>query len=128
MNRIKILLPGPPSAEGSSGALWKSCGQMPWGSVRSLLSQSHGVCFRVFHSSVPSPDPNHAQAMWWQDLYWAHRHRRELWLCGGHGEGFFLGWRQAAHLADSQVRGEQSEEAGGLHTTSAQRSSGIILS
>lgn len=38
--------------------------------LRSLLSQRRGLLSLRILPSVPSSDPNHAQAMWWQDSYW----------------------------------------------------------
>lgn len=39
------------------------------GSAEKRPSRSHAVLFCFFLINVPSHDPDHAQAMWWEDLH-----------------------------------------------------------
>ena len=67
MTLLKMLLPGPPTQRSSSGSLEKLTAVL-----RVLLRSVHPGAMQFFFFfliNVPSHDPDHAQAMWWEDLH-----------------------------------------------------------
>lgn len=113
---LTVLLPGPPSSEGSSETLRRSHVQMPLGSAEKPSFPERwgsGFVYFILASQVLT-----------QTMRRPCGSRAFIRLLGKEvdvvatGRGVSLSWRQAVHLAESPVRGKQSKEAAGFPITS----------